>query len=192
MGAAECSPVQRSALLHLLRASQRPAHAWLHTMHDLENRLVGACRRSDVRLLDSLIMTVQLNIRKLLQVACSASAIGHETRHHLSTPLNRALGGAVPCRMDRLQSGTPAVAAVVNCHVNMQEEGCPDINIICERITVGGLPTRFEDQTRLPMGVSVNSTSYSAKLLQVGPGNNPFATILFIVQRAAAVFTTSL
>lgn len=50
----------------------------------------------------------------------------------------------------------------------MQEEGCPDINIICERITVGGLPTRFEDQTRLPMGVSVNSTSYSAKLLQVG------------------------
>ena len=47
-----------------------------------------------------------------------------------------------------------------------QEEGCPDINIICERITVGGLPTRFEDQTRLPMGVSVNSTSYSAKLLQ--------------------------
>ena len=48
-----------------------------------------------------------------------------------------------------------------------QEEGCPDINIICERLTVGGLPTRFEDQTRLPMGVSVNSTSYSAKLLQV-------------------------
>jgi hypothetical protein len=49
----------------------------------------------------------------------------------------------------------------------LQEGGCPDINIICERITVGGLPTRFEDQTRLPMGVSVNSTSYSAKLLQV-------------------------
>ena len=43
-----------------------------------------------------------------------------------------------------------------------------DINIICERLTVGGLPTRFEDQQRLPMGVSVNSTSYSAKLLQVG------------------------
>ncbi len=32
---------------------------------------------------------------------------------------------------------------------------------------MGGLPTRFEDQQRLPMGVSVNSTSYSAKLLQV-------------------------
>jgi hypothetical protein len=29
------------------------------------------CRRSDVRLLDSLIMTVQLNIRKLLQVGGS-------------------------------------------------------------------------------------------------------------------------
>ena len=27
-------------------------------------------RRSDVRLLDSLIMTVQLNVRKLLQVRC--------------------------------------------------------------------------------------------------------------------------
>jgi hypothetical protein len=52
-------------------------------------------------------------------------------------------------------------------HGLLQEAGCPDINIICERLTVGGLPTRFEDQTRLPMGVSVNSTSYSAKLLQV-------------------------
>jgi hypothetical protein len=36
---------------------------------------------------------------------------------------------------------------------------------------VGGLPTRFEDQTRLPMGVSVNSTSYSAKLLQARRGS---------------------
>ena len=98
-----------------------------------------------------------------------------------------------------------------------QEVGVPDINVVCERLTVGGLPTRFEDQARLPvrarlraslelrsqhmpaepelqtidpapegeavplpllrpplsvlcmrpaqMGVSVNSTAYSAKLM---------------------------
>ena len=27
----------------------------------------------------------------------------------------------------------------------------PDINVVCERLTVGGLPTRFEDQARLPV-----------------------------------------
>jgi hypothetical protein len=48
---------------------------------------------------------------------------------------------------------------------DVQEEGCPDINVITERLTVGGLPTRFEDQSRLPMGISVNSTAYSAKLM---------------------------
>ncbi len=40
---------------------------------------------------------------------------------------------------------------------------------------MGGLPTRFEDQTRLPMGVSVNSTSYSAKLLQARRTATPAA-----------------
>ena len=32
-----------------------------------------------------------------------------------------------------------------------QEVGVPDINVVCERLTVGGLPTRFEDQARLPV-----------------------------------------
>ena len=33
----------------------------------------------------------------------------------------------------------------------VQEEGHPDINVVCERLTVSGLPTRFEDQSRLPV-----------------------------------------
>ena len=46
----------------------------------------------------------------------------------------------------------------------MQEAGFPDINIICEKVAAEG-ETRFEDRYRLPVGISVNMTSFSAKLL---------------------------
>lgn len=46
----------------------------------------------------------------------------------------------------------------------MQEQGRPDINIVCEKIAFQGL-TRFEDRQALPLGVSTNFTAYSAKLL---------------------------
>ena len=46
----------------------------------------------------------------------------------------------------------------------MQEAGFPDINIICEKVAAEG-ETRFEDRYRLPIGISVNMTSFSAKLL---------------------------
>lgn len=45
-----------------------------------------------------------------------------------------------------------------------QEAGYPDINIICEKVAAEG-ETRFEDRYRLPIGISVNMTSFSAKLL---------------------------
>jgi hypothetical protein len=45
-----------------------------------------------------------------------------------------------------------------------QEAGFPDINIICEKVAAEG-ETRFEDRYRLPIGISVNMTSFSAKLL---------------------------
>jgi hypothetical protein len=40
----------------------------------------------------------------------------------------------------------------------------PPINIICEKVANQGL-TRFEDRQRLPLGISVNFNSLSAKLL---------------------------
>ena len=49
----------------------------------------------------------------------------------------------------------------------MQEQGRPDINIVCEKIAFQGL-TRFEDRQALPLGVSTNFTAYSAKLLDTG------------------------
>lgn len=46
----------------------------------------------------------------------------------------------------------------------VQEQGRPDINIVCEKVAFQGL-TRFEDRHSLPLGVSSNFTAYSAKLL---------------------------
>jgi hypothetical protein len=50
------------------------------------------------------------------------------------------------------------------CMCLLQEAGYPDINIICEKVAAEG-ETRFEDRYRLPIGISVNMTSFSAKLL---------------------------
>ena len=47
---------------------------------------------------------------------------------------------------------------------NAQDAGYPDINIIAEKVAAEG-QTRFEDRYRLPLGISVNMTSYSGKLL---------------------------
>ena len=41
-----------------------------------------------------------------------------------------------------------------------QEEGFPDINVVCERLTVSGVPTRFEDQARLPVRHPSSSSEF--------------------------------
>ena len=45
----------------------------------------------------------------------------------------------------------------------MQAANAPDINIICEKVAFDGV-TRFEDRYRLPLGVTVNITDYSAQM----------------------------
>ena len=45
----------------------------------------------------------------------------------------------------------------------LQAAHAPNINIICEKVAFDGV-TRFEDRYRLPLGVSVNLTDYSAQL----------------------------
>ena len=47
----------------------------------------------------------------------------------------------------------------------LQSSGYPgSFGIICEKVAVEGI-TRFEDRYRLPVGISVNMTSFAAKLL---------------------------
>lgn len=72
---------------------------------------VDSLDERDVLRLDSLVMVVQLNIRKLLE-----------------------------------------------------DNDLRPINIICQKVASEGL-TRFEDRHRLPLGISVNFTSFAAKLL---------------------------
>ena len=45
----------------------------------------------------------------------------------------------------------------------LQAADAPDINIICEKVAFDAV-TRFEDRFRLPLGVTVNLTDYSAQL----------------------------
>lgn len=62
----------------------------------------------------------------------------------------------------------------LNIRKLLDEAGLPPINIICEKVANQGL-TRFEDRQRLPLGISVNFNSLSAKLLtQVGGARQAF------------------
>lgn len=46
----------------------------------------------------------------------------------------------------------------------LQDAGFPEINIICEKVAAEGM-TRFEDRYKLPVGISVNMASWSAKMM---------------------------
>ncbi|KAI7839964.1 hypothetical protein COHA_006285 [Chlorella ohadii] len=52
----------------------------------------------------------------------------------------------------------------LNIRMLLEEGGHPSISIICEKLTYVGV-TRFEDDTRLPLGIAINSSSYAAKAL---------------------------
>ena len=70
-------------------------------------------------------------------------------------------------------------AAVLMTQLNIRQlleaRGLPDINIIQERLSYVGT-TRFEDQARLPLGISVNSASFAAKALTQVPRGEGAAT----------------
>jgi hypothetical protein len=46
----------------------------------------------------------------------------------------------------------------------LQAQQLPDFNILCEKCAFEGM-TRFEDRFKQPLGISVNFTSYAARLL---------------------------
>ena len=68
----------------------------------------------------------------------------------------------------------------------MQDAGYPDINIIAEKVAAEG-QTRFEDRYRLPIGISVNMTSYSGKLLTAAL-YNPRLIMVYAQARPACKF----
>lgn len=52
----------------------------------------------------------------------------------------------------------------LNVRKLLEDSRRPPINIICQKIATEGL-TRFEDRNRLPLGISINLNSFSAKVL---------------------------
>lgn len=148
----------------------------LHARPDLDdtNGIQGLDERRDVLRLESLILLVQLHLRKALQVrtaarrafvlwmlCCCQHACLLRLQHCPSCLL-------IECRA-LAQLGTLLVTGT-NLNLEnrglwgVQDAGYPDINIIAEKVAAEG-QTRFEDRYRLPIGISVNMTSYSGKLL---------------------------
>lgn len=54
----------------------------------------------------------------------------------------------------------------LNIRKLLEDQALPPINIIVQKVAKEGT-TRFEDRRRLPLGISVNFTSFSAKMLML-------------------------
>ncbi|KAK9850097.1 hypothetical protein WJX84_009691, partial [Apatococcus fuscideae] len=67
-------------------------------------------------------------------------------------------------KRDFLRLDAMIMMVQLNVRKALELAGHPDINIICEKVAFNGV-TRFEDRFRLPLAVSVNFTSHSAKML---------------------------
>jgi hypothetical protein len=64
-------------------------------------------------------------------------------------------------------------------------------DIICQKVATEGL-TRFEDRNRLPLGISVNLNSFSAKTLaQVRASSSPACSLQWFLHHAALLITYS-
>eukprot|EP01023_Acetabularia_acetabulum_P028113 TRINITY_DN26570_c0_g2_i1.p1 TRINITY_DN26570_c0_g2~~TRINITY_DN26570_c0_g2_i1.p1 ORF type:complete len:583 (+),score=65.43 TRINITY_DN26570_c0_g2_i1:68-1816(+) len=71
-------------------------------------------------------------------------------------------------RRDMLRLDSMIMMVQLNIRKQLEESQHPDINVICWKLAHEGV-TRFEDEYRLPMGISFNNSSYAANMLaQVG------------------------
>ncbi|KAK9808551.1 hypothetical protein WJX73_007473 [Symbiochloris irregularis] len=73
-------------------------------------------------------------------------------------------GIEVRSRRGMLRLESQILLAQLHIRKRLEEQGYPLLNIICEKVAVEGV-TRFEDRFRLPVGISVNTNAFSAKLL---------------------------
>ncbi|KAK9801967.1 hypothetical protein WJX73_003033 [Symbiochloris irregularis] len=65
---------------------------------------------------------------------------------------------------DMLRLDSMMLMMQLNLRQLMEEAGFPSLNLITEKISFEGI-TRFEDKYRLPMGISVNQSGFSATLM---------------------------
>ncbi|KAL6749116.1 hypothetical protein V8C86DRAFT_3032280 [Haematococcus lacustris] len=65
---------------------------------------------------------------------------------------------------DMLRLDAMVMMVQLNIRKVLDDGDRPTINIICQKVAFEGM-TRFEDRNRLPLGISINFSSYSAKLL---------------------------
>ena len=96
---------------------------------------------------------------------CCCGRAGHDALL-CSRSLQRILSSmsptATPLSVELIKKQMQEDGKLHPCAMAAQEAGYPDINIICEKVATEG-ETRFEDRYRLPIGISVNMTSFSAK-----------------------------
>jgi len=161
--------------------------AWADPDLDAANGIALRTKRDMLRL-DALIMTVQLNIRRLLEARRppprSGAREGSACRRARRRGRPAALDAGQPLSDGAARTGRASAApwqrseqrrtcstaggggrgASAGPRARAQGAGYPDINIITEKVAFEGV-TRFEDRARLPLGISFNSTSLSASLL---------------------------
>eukprot|EP00877_Chromochloris_zofingiensis_P015032 jgi/Chrzof1/9783/Cz04g15180.t1 len=65
----------------------------------------------------------------------------------------------------------------LNIRKLLEDQALPPINIIVQKVAKEGT-TRFEDRRRLPLGISVNFTSFSAKMLMLA-AYNPVTMLVY-------------
>lgn len=169
---------------------------WVDPDNNDANGLDGVDVPSVLRL-DSLVMVAQVCAGRLAvqrcRVPCTPSTragagvvgIAAACKRRWSEPCASAASRGETCR---------CLAAIILAHTALSSVACrvvlvpppvqlnmrklledrklPAINVICQKVATEGL-TRFEDRHKLPLGISVNFNSYSAKLLaQVGRGSS--------------------
>ncbi|PRW57972.1 SAD1 UNC-84 domain 1- isoform A [Chlorella sorokiniana] len=104
------------------------------------------------------------DMRRLIDVRRYKAAIVVCDSFWVSEPSDSEGGLQLQSQAEMLACDSATLMVQLNIRLLLEEAGHPSISIICEKLTYVGT-TRFEDDSRLPLGLSVNSASYAAKTL---------------------------
>eukprot|EP00798_Chlamydomonas_sp_ICE-L_P003835 gene3835-13903_t len=106
-----------------------------------------ALQQQDMLRLDSMVMMIQLNVCKWVD-----------------PDMNDTNGIDALQQQDMLRLDSMVMMIQLNVRKLNEDRRLPAINIICQKVAMEG-QTRFECRRRLPLGISMNLTSYDAKNL---------------------------
>ncbi|KAI7839331.1 hypothetical protein COHA_006922 [Chlorella ohadii] len=104
------------------------------------------------------------DMRRLIDVQRYKAAIVVCDSYWVGEPPDSEGGLQLLSQTEMLACDSATLMVQLNIRLLLEEAGHPSISIICEKLTYVGT-TRFEDDSRLPLGLSVNSASYGAKTL---------------------------